>query len=98
MPLGSAGNICNSPLFAEIAALTFALKECLKMKWKPMQIYTDCLNILKLISNPQGPTAWRLIDEACLLLRLLNSLQNPRIDLIDHEDNLIADHIANPAR
>lgn len=68
------------------------------MMWKPMQIYTDYLNILKLISNPQGQAAWRLFDEACLLHKLLNSLQNPRVGLIDHEDNLIADHIARHAR
>lgn len=60
----------------------------------PMQIYTNCISILKLIKNPHAPATWRLSARAYQLLSLLNILHNPRVDFIDPEENMIAECIS----
>lgn len=96
--VGATSIKCDSPLHAEIAALIFALEKCLKRNWKPIQIFTDCINISNLIKNLQAPATWCLTNEAFHLQHLINSLHCLRIDVINNDDNHTADHLALHSR
>ncbi|XP_039118393.1 uncharacterized protein LOC120254337 [Dioscorea cayenensis subsp. rotundata] len=94
---GSVAAPLDSPIQAEAAAMILALEECIKRRWWPSTIFSDCIGLLNLIKNFQISVAWHLDLEARRLRSLLHQLQNPNLEYIPREDNLVADALSKHA-
>lgn len=81
----------NTPIRAEINAIKFALGFCIEEGWNPQRIYCDCPGILQLISNFQKEIAWDYNADIQNLKQILNQSPDTMIELIDREENIIAD-------
>lgn len=85
----------DSPISAEIAAIHFALDQCISKNWFPNKIYCDCPGIARLLKHFDNCVAWRFeqdIDN--LKSKLLNS-SYPNIKTISLVDNQIVEALAH---
>lgn len=94
---GSVAATLDSPLQAEAAAMILALEECINRNWWPDHILNDCIGLINLLDDFQISVAWHIDLEARRLRALFHQLQNPCLEFINRDDNLIADALSKHA-
>lgn len=92
---GAAGDVCDSPLGAELRAILLALEHCHLNGWSPNKLLSDCRCAIQLINDFNNVTAWRFSDTVQAIKNV--TLQCPDLswEHIDRDSNSLADRLAH---